>query len=465
MTANGANESREERAARGRAVRKTVPFDALAELDGAPDVDPVTLLEEQSVGRVPELVPVRYGRMLVSPFTFYRGAALLMSSDLARTPHTGLTAQLCGDAHLSNFGLFASPERRLMFDVNDFDETNPGPFEWDVKRLAASIEIAGRDNGHSTKQRRAAVVATMSAYRLAIRELAERSNLSVWYSHQAIDPAAPGLKALQSKQSRRSLRDSVNRAYARDSLAAQRKLTERVDGRLRIINDPPVVVPARELDFAQLGLDLDEWMAGLLAEYVETLQPDRRHLIEQYRVVDVAHKVVGVGSVGARAWIVLLVGADDDDPLFLQAKQAQESVLERFTGASRYDNHGRRVVEGQRLIQAYGDILLGWHTAKFAKVPADYYIRQLRDWKGSAEVADLDPEGLTFYGALCARTLARAHARSGDRVAIAGYVGRKDGFDQALADFAVSYADKNERDYAALQAACAEGRITAISGV
>ena len=330
--------------------------------------------------------------MLVSAFTFYRGAAGLMAADLARTPRTDLTVQLCGDAHLSNFGVFASPERRLVFDVNDFDETNPGPFEWDVKRLAASIEIAGRDNGHSAKQRRASVVATVEAYRLAIREFADQTNLAVWYSHFAVDPTGARLQALQSKKSRRSIRDSVTRAHARDGMAAQRKLTERVNGRLRIVNDPPVVVPARELDYTRLGIaDLDGWMEGLLETYMTTLQPDRRHLIEQYRVVDVVHKVVGVGSVGARAWIILLVGSDDQDPLFMQAKEAQASVLEGFTGASRYRNHGRRVVEGQRMIQAYGDILLGWHTTKFAEVQADYYLRQLRDWKGSVEVADLDP--------------------------------------------------------------------------
>ena len=464
MADHGVHESREARAQRGRSARKAVPFAALAEFEGAED-DPVALLERQSVGRVPELVPVRYGRMLVSPFTFYRGAALLMAADLATGPRTGLTAQLCGDAHLSNFGLFASPERRLVFDVNDFDETNPGPFEWDVKRLVASVEIAGRDNGHSAKQRRAAVVATVKQYRLGIRELAELGNLAVWYSHRAIEPNLPGLQALRSKRSRQSLRDSVTKAYSRDTMAAHRKLTERVDGRLRIISDPPVVVPARELDVGRLGLDLDTWMVHLLEHYVGTLQPDRRHLIEQYRVVDVAHKVVGVGSVGARAWIILLIGADDSDPLFLQAKEAQASVLEGFTAASRYRNHGRRVVEGQRLVQAYGDILLGWHTTQFAEQPADYYVRQLRDWKGSAEVADLDPTGLAFYGGLCANTLARAHARSGDRVAIAAYVGGKDGFEQAMADFAVAYADKNERDYAAMKSAVAAGRITATAGV
>ena len=315
-----------------------------------------------------------------------------MAADLAQGPRTGLTVQLCGDAHLSNFGLFASPERRLVFDVNDVDETNPGPFEWDVKRLAASLEVAGRDNGHSAKQRRVAVTAAVRAYRLAMRELAAESNLTVWYAHQPIDSTTPALKALRSKQSRRSLRTSVGRSYARDSMAAQRKLTERVNGRLRIISNPPVVVPARDLDLTQqLGVDPDEWMKGLLRHYVGTLQPDRRHLVEQYRVVDVAHKVVGVGSVGSRAWIVLLVGADDQDPLFLQAKEAQASVLARYTKASRYRNQGRRVVEGQRLIQAYGDILLGWHQTRFAPVPADYYVRQLRDWKGAAEVSELAP--------------------------------------------------------------------------
>jgi uncharacterized protein (DUF2252 family) len=465
MVANVVHESRAEKVERGRAARKSVPLAMLAALHATANEDPITLLEKQAVGRVPELVPVRYGRMLVSPFTFYRGAALLMAADLARVPRSGLTAQLCGDAHLSNFGLFASPERRLVFDINDFDETNPGPFEWDVKRLAASLEIAGRDNGYSAKQRRQTVTATARAYRIAIREFGSQSNLSVWYAHQAVDPSTPALKVLRSKKSRRSLRDSVSRAYARDSIAAQRKLTEIVDGRLRIVHDPPVVVPARELDFKQLGLDLDTWMKGLLDRYVRTLQPDRRHLMEQYRVVDVAHKVVGVGSVGARAWIVLLMGADDQDPLFLQAKEAQASVLEDYTRPSRYRNHGRRVVEGQRLIQAYGDILLGWHVTKFARVPADYYVRQLRDWKGAVELPDLDPEGMTFYGELCARTLARAHARSGDRVAIGAYLGGKDGFERALSEFAGLYADKNERDYAELERARATGRITVAAGV
>jgi uncharacterized protein (DUF2252 family) len=465
MVANVIHESRAERVERGRAARTSVPLASLGALHAAGEEDPVTLLEKQSVGRVPELVPVRYGRMLVSPFTFYRGAALLMAADLGRVPRSGLNVQLCGDAHLSNFGLFASPERRLIFDVNDFDETNPGPFEWDVKRLAASLEIAGRDNGHTAKQRRHAVTATVRAYRIAIREFGTQGNMSVWYAHQAVDPSTPALKVLRSKKSRRSLRDSVTRAYARDSIAAQRKLTESVDGRLRIVHDPPVVVPARELDTKQLGLNLDTWMEGLLDHYVRTLQPDRRHLMEQYRVVDVAHKVVGVGSVGARAWIVLLIGADDQDPLFLQAKQAQASVLEGYTRPSRYRNHGRRVVEGQRLIQGYGDILLGWHTTKFARVQADYYVRQLRDWKGAVEVADLDPEAMTFYGELCARTLARAHARSGDRVAIGAYLGGKDGFERALAEFAVLYADKNERDHAALERARATGRITVAAGV
>ena len=465
MIANVIHQSRAERVERGRAARKAVPLASLGALHAAADENPVTLLEKQAVGRVPELVPVRYGRMLVSPFTFYRGAALLMAADLARVPRSGLNVQLCGDAHLSNFGLFASPERRLVFDVNDFDETNPGPFEWDVKRLAASVEIAGRDNGHTAKQRRRAVTATACSYRMAIRELGALSNMAVWYAHQAIDPSTPALQVLQSKRSRRSLRDSVTRAYARDSIAAQRKLTEMVDGRLRIVHDPPVVVPARELDTQQLGVDLDTWMDGLLDRYVRTLQPDRRHLVEQYRVVDVAHKVVGVGSVGTRAWIVLLIGANDQDPLFLQAKEASDSVLEGFTRPSRYRNHGRRVVEGQRLIQAYGDILLGWHTTKFARVPADYYVRQLRDWKGAVEVADLDPEALMLYGEFCARTLARAHARSGDRVAIGAYLGGKDGFERAVAEFAALYADKNDRDHAELERARKMGRITVTAGV
>ena len=457
--------TRAERSAAGKAVRQSVPLEAHAELVSAPD-DPVDLLESQSGDRVANLVPVRYGRMLVSEFTFYRGAALLMAADLAGGPRTTIHAQLCGDAHLSNFGVFASPERRLVFDLNDFDETHPGPFEWDVKRLAASVEICGRDNGFSGKQRRGVVIAAVAGYRRAMADFAELSNLAVWYSHRAVDAAMAGLSAVDSKSGRKTLRETTEKARTRSNLGSLRKLTEVVDGRRQIVSQPPLIVPSRELDVdARQISDLEGWIEGLLAQYRETLMSDRRHLLEQYRFVDIAHKVVGVGSVGTRAWILLFTGIDDDDPLFLQAKQANASVLERFTEPSAYDNHGRRVVEGQRLMQAHSDITLGWQRTVPVDTPVDYYVRQLRDWKGSLELAGLDPATLAAYADLCGWNLARAHARSGDRVAISGYLGKSDKFDQALASFASAYADKNERDYHAIKTAADSGRVTAEYGL
>ena len=459
-------ETREARGEYGKSVRHEVPLGAHAEsvpTDGSPD--PVELLESQSADRVPELIPIRYGRMLVSPFTFYRGAALIMASDLAQGPRTDLTTQLCGDAHLSNFGVFASPERQMVFDLNDFDETNPGPFEWDVKRLAASLEIAGRDNSYTAKQRRQVVLAAVTGYRTAIREFAAQSNLAVWYSHQTVQPGLPGLSAVQSKKTRLTVQKSLEEARMRDHLGSLKKLTESVNGKLRFVSKPPLVVPARELPLdAEVTADLEGWMAKAIAEYTKSLQSDRRRLIEQYRFVDVARKVVGVGSVGTRAWIVLMSGIDDQDPLILQAKEATASVLEAYTSPSPFDSHGQRVVEGQRLMQAYGDVLLGWHH--FADSPRpDYYLRQLRDWKGSLEVAGLDPTALAAYAKYCAWTLARAHARSGDRVAIGAYLGGKDTFDQAVADFSAAYADKNERDFARLEKAANAGEIPVERGL
>jgi len=355
------SETRAARAAHGKSVRRQAPLEAHAELQaGDSSADPVELLEQQSANRVPELIPIRYGRMLISPFTFYRGAALIMADDLARGPRTGLDTQLCGDAHLSNFGVFASPERRLIFDLNDFDETHLGPFEWDVKRLAASLEIAGRDNGYSTKERRQVVTSAAGNYRSAMREFAAQSNLAVWYAHQAILPGLPGLSAIQSKKARRVVQKSLEGARTRDNLGSLKKLTESVDGQLRFVSKPPLVVPARDLPIdTDASADLESWMAETLARYSESLQADRRHLIRQYRFVDIARKVVGVGSVGTRAWIILLSGVDDQDPLILQAKEANASVLENYTAPTPFDTHGQRVVEGQRLMQAYGDVLLG----------------------------------------------------------------------------------------------------------
>jgi hypothetical protein len=461
-----AADTRKERAATGKSMRRQVPLEAHAELDGrGSNSDPVKLLEQQSADRVPELTPIRYGRMLVSPFTFYRGAALVMATDLAQGPRTGLATQICGDAHLSNFGVFASPERQLVFDLNDFDETHPGPFEWDVKRLAASLEIAGRDNGFSRKKRRQVVLTAVESYRLAMQDFARQTNLDVWYAHTALQPGMPVLDTLQSKATRRSVRADLEKARTRDSLGSFKKMTEFVGGRLRFASQPPLIVPVRDLPLdEETSADLEGWIAKVLAAYSQTLLSDRRHLISQYKFMDIARKVVGVGSVGTRAWVVLMLGIDHGDPLILQAKEATASVLEGFTEASPFESHGQRVVEGQRLMQAYGDILLGWHHFPDSVRP-DYYIRQLRDWKGSFDVAILDPQALAVYAKYCAWTLARAHARSGDRVAIAAYIDDNDVFDQAIADFSVAYADKNEQDFARLQEAASAGTIPVQHGV
>jgi hypothetical protein len=461
-----AADTRKERAATGKSMRRQVPLEAHAELDGrGSNSDPVKLLEQQSADRVPELIPIRYGRMLVSPFTFYRGAALVMATDLAQGPRTGLATQICGDAHLSNFGVFASPERQLVFDLNDFDETHPGPFEWDVKRLAASLEIAGRDNGFSRKKRRQVVLTAVESYRLAMQDFARQTNLDVWYAHTALQPGMPVLDTLQSKATRRSVRADLEKARTRDSLGSFKKMTEFVGGRLRFASQPPLIVPVRDLPLdEETSADLEGWIAKVLAAYSRTLLSDRRHLISQYKFMDIARKVVGVGSVGTRAWVVLMLGIDHGDPLILQAKEATASVLEGFTEASPFESHGQRVVEGQRLMQAYGDILLGWHHFPDSVRP-DYYIRQLRDWKGSFDVAILDPQALAVYAKYCAWTLARAHARSGDRVAIAAYIDDNDVFDQAIADFSVAYADKNEQDFARLQEAASAGTLPVQHGV
>ena len=458
-----------ERAARGKAVRARVPRDTHAVFDPPPDrPDPIGLLEEQAASRVPELVPVRWGRMMVSPFSYYRGAALPMASDLATTPVSGLAVQACGDAHLSNFGLFGSAERRLIFDVNDFDETLPGPWEWDVKRLAASLEVAGRDNGFPAKPRREAVLATVSRYRQAMREFATMTNLDVWYARADVSELRAQYDAELRARQRKMMDKGLAKARTRDSMQELAKLTRTVDGRPRIISDPPLVVPVDEMirDETERAT-FEAALVRLIARYQRTLETDRRYLIEQYEYCDMARKVVGVGSVGTRCWIVLMLGRDDADPLFLQVKEAEASVLSRFVGASKYANQGLRVVAGQRLMQASSDIFLGWqHVEAGADGRArDFYIRQLRDWKFSIEIESLRPTGLQMYGELCGWTLARAHARSGDRIAIASYLGNSDVFDRAIAKFADAYADQNERDYEALVDAAKSGRITAEHGV
>jgi uncharacterized protein (DUF2252 family) len=466
--------SPQERARLGKEARALSPRSSHAEFSQAVDrPDPVSLLERQAISRVPELVPIRYGRMLVSPFTFFRGAALIMASDLATTSHSGIRAQICGDAHLSNFGLFASPERALMFDVNDFDETLPGPWEWDVKRLAASVVIAARDREFTAKEARTAAIEIGASYRREMTQLAGMSTLDVWYSHIDVAALLAELQATAgttgSKADKRiAARTSkyIDKAHTRDSIQALDKLTTVVDGQRRIISDPPLVVPAEEL-FSQLESDaLRESFHGLVRGYRRSLQTDRRHLLEEFQFLQIARKVVGVGSVGTRAWIVLLVGRDNDDPLFLQAKEAEASVLEEFVGKSGYASHGERVVAGQHLMQAASDIFLGWQQLQAPDgVTRDFYLRQLRDWKGSFEVEGAIPQGLIKYVGVCAQALARAHARSGDRIAIASYLGSGPTFDRAIAEFAETYADQNERDYESLQQAATDGRITVESGL
>jgi uncharacterized protein (DUF2252 family) len=452
-----------ERAARGKALRAEVPRDSHAVFDPPADrADPISLLEEQAKTRLPDLVPVRYGRMMVSPFTYYRGAALPMAADLATTPVSGLAVQACGDAHLSNFGVFGSPERRLMFDVNDFDETLPGPWEWDVKRLAASMEVAARDNAFPDARRREIVLATAASYRLAMRNFAKMSNLEVWYARADVEQVKLGSQ-LGDRQ-RRAVEEGMAKARTRDSMQQLAKLTREVNGRPRIISDPPLLVPVDDLIPADTDRNAFEaQIIDLMAKYRRTLETDRRYLLEQYEFCDMARKVVGVGSVGTRCWIVLMLGRDNGDPLFLQVKEAEPSVLSRFVGASKYNNQGQRVVAGQRLMQATSDIFLGWQRteAGLDGNTRDFYVRQLRDWKLSLDINAMVPRGMRLYGELCGWTLARAHARSGDRIAISAYMGRSDVFDQAIAQFAVAYADQNERDHQALVDAAASGRITA----
>ncbi len=457
-----------ERVARGKAARAQTPRSSHADFEPAADrVDPIALLERQAETRVAELVPIRYGRMLVSPLTFYRGAALIMAADLAKTPTSGLRAQLCGDAHLSNFGVFASPERRLVFDINDFDETLPGPWEWDVKRLAASFAAAGRENGYALKDRQRIVVGGVAAYRKAMAAFAGMRNLDVWYARLEIDEQVAQLRQLTTKKMLKRTEAILAKARTKDSMQVFSKLTREVDGEPRIISDPPLIEPFAELAPGIAGQELMERLYDILRSYRSTLQHDRRLLLEDFRLVDVARKVVGVGSVGTRAYIALLLGRENSDPLFLQLKEAQASVLEEFVAKSDVHNCGERVVNGQHLMQASSDIFLGWcHVANgLDGQERDFYGRQLKDWKGSIEPTQMIPRGMEMYAQMCGWTLARAHARSGDRVAIAAYLGNSDSFDQAIGRFAEAYADQNERDYQALVEAIKSGRLQATTGV
>ena len=450
-----------ESAAAGKAARESAPRSSHGEWEPAKGrKDPVKVLESQAKSRVPELVPIRYGRMLASPFTFFRGAAAIMAMDLAKTPESGLRVQACGDAHLSNFGVFAAPDRRLVLDVNDFDETLPGPWEWDLKRLAASFEIAGRDREFTAKETRAAVLSTVREYREAMRGFAAMGNLAVWYARLDVDAVLAEVAQVADRKQMKAAKKNVAKAHKKNSLKAFDRLVRVVDGEPQIISDPPLLVPARELVSDDRRHELEGRIQEMLGRYRESLKGDRRHLFDSYRFVEMARKVVGVGSVGTRAWVVLMMGRDGQDPLFLQAKEAEASVLEPYAGASEFGNHGERVVEGQWLMQASSDILLGWLPAfGMDDKERDFYVRQLWDGKRSVDIETLPPEGLEIYGRVCGWTLARAHARSGDRIAIAAYLGKGESFDQAIAEFSERYADQNELDYGELADAAKSGDI------
>jgi uncharacterized protein (DUF2252 family) len=456
------------RVARGKAARADAPRSAHATF--APVANravPIEMLERQAATRVPELVPIRYGRMLSSPFSFYRGAAIIMAHDLAWTPRTGLTVQCCGDAHLSNFGVFASPDRRLVFDINDFDETLPGPWEWDLKRLTVSMLIAARDNSYGVKDQERIVLTAVGAYRAAMREFAGMGNLAVWYARLDIE----GLLAQKASQFKPAKLKPTERllakARSRDSMSALSKLTHVIDGQARIVDQSPLIVPVDVLVPDEQRGELLDGLGQLVRTYRHSLEPDRQVLFDRFQLTDFARKVVGVGSVGTRAWIALFVDGDGEDPLFLQIKEAEASVLEEHLGPSSFANHGQRVVTGQRLMQSASDIFLGWlHVASDQDgQERHYYGRQLKDWKGSAEIDQMTASGMTVYGELCGWTLARAHARSGDRIAIASYLGSSDKFDRALLEFSSAYADQNEFDYQAFVEAARSGSITAETAV
>jgi uncharacterized protein (DUF2252 family) len=453
----------QERVERGKAARTDAPRSSHAEFrPPSKRPDPVEIIEKQSAKRVPELVPIRYARMSEAPFRFYRGAAAIMASDLAETPVSGIRVQCCGDAHMLNFRLLASPERRLMFDINDFDETLPGPWEWDVKRLSASLVIAGRANGFSSKERASVVRAAVGSYRERMRDFAAMSNLDVWYTSYDADELRDQWGPVVGAGQRDRWERATERARAHDTLQVFEKLTHVLDGKRLIAPDPPLLVRLHDLlPTAQRGT-MEKELSRLIERYGQTLQTDRRHLLESYRIADMARKVVGVGSVGTRCWIILLLGKDDEDPLFLQAKEADESVLAPYVGGSTFRMQGERVVAGQRLMQATSDIFLGWERVQgIDGKQRDFYVRQLRDWKGIAVAEDMSPKRMANFGRLCGATLARAHARSGDRIAIAAYLGGGDVFDRALATFAELYADQNEKDHQALVDAIQAGRVPA----
>jgi uncharacterized protein (DUF2252 family) len=486
----------EDRQTIGERAREHAPLSSQADWEPAAErPDPVELLIEQNATREPDLVPVRHGRMTVSPFTFYRGAAKIMATDLATTPMAGLVVQLCGDAHLSNFGGFASPERQLLFGLNDFDETLPGPFEYDLKRMAASFTIAARNNGFTPADARAVTIESVKAYRSGMADLAAMRTLDIWYAHMTEHDIQDAMRAVQETSNSRKpakgktgkkkrggakadnadaalvaeaakrANKTLRKAHTRDSLGALSKFAEVVDGRHRIVSQPPVIIPLRDLaaSYEMTPEQARDAVEEQFRVYKATLSNDRRQMLDRFTIVDMARKVVGVGSVGTRAFIVLLQGRDNGDPLFLQVKEATSSVLEDHLPKSRYNTPGQRVVEGQRLMQAASDIFLGWTRG----VQADryYYWRQLRDMKASAEVELMSPVGMTYYARMCGWTLARAHARSGDPIAIAEYLGNGGAFDKAIADFSARYADQNQRDYDSFVKAIADGRIQSVTGI
>jgi uncharacterized protein (DUF2252 family) len=458
--------TREQRVARGKAARAAVPRSRHAELDLTARPDPIDLVADQVRDRIPELIPVRYARMLESPFAFYRGSAVVMAADLSRTPNSGLRAQLCGDMHMSNFGMFGTPERNHVFDVTDFDETLAGPWEWDLKRLAASIEIAGRADGFSRGARHDIVIQAASSYRTGMLDFARMTNLDVWYTRLDVDTAMAEYEKQLTRAELKKKRQAVARARARDSEHAYERMTRRSDGLRRIVSHPPLIVPLDELLAPKERRRFEDVIRGMYRQYRASLPNHRRALLEQFRLIDFARKVVGVGSVGTRCWTALLLGVDANDPLFLQIKEAQASVLERYVGRSRYANKGQRVVAGQRLMQSTSDIFLGWGRATGGDLePRDYYFRQLRDWKGSFVVENMTVGSMKVYARMCGWTLARAHARSGDRVAIAAYLGKSSAFDEAIARFASCYADVTERDHEALVRAVRTGRIAVATGI
>jgi uncharacterized protein (DUF2252 family) len=441
--------SRAERIQTGKSLRDKLPRSSHATWQPpANRRDPIEILEESNQDRITELIPIRYGRMLRSPFTFLRGSAALMAYDFSTTPKTGIQVQACGDCHVLNFGLFATPERNLVFDLNDFDETHPAPWEWDLKRLVVSFVIAGRDNNLSDEDSQAAAIECVRSYREHLREYSRISPLEVWYTRidaETLIEMAPDAK---TKQRRQQITEKARQRVIEHLFP---KLVGQVGGRHRFVDQPPILFHSAEAD-------MEERMREGLEDYRQSLSDERRVLLDRYRLEDFALKVVGIGSVGTRCFIALFF-SEDNHPLILQVKEARRSVLEPYTDKSQYDNQGQRVVMGQRLMQSSSDIFLGWARGRRGY---DFYVRQLRDMKFSVPLEGFSAGQLNLYAEICGWTLARAHAKSGDAATISGYLGKGDQFDQAMGEFALAYADQTEKDYAALVEAVRTGRVEAL---